>query len=174
MSNNLSIALTPETAVEAKQEAARAAQEAAQTPQWSHSARVINGVNRVTSRDGSTTTTNTPEVQRGSSADLRDTNSTSIVGSARSAVGNPISASAIRPDSIVKVQGMETRADVAERMGLIRRTANGYEDANGAPAPAPRQQQQQQAKPEQQQQQEQKPTAEKVADLDPQTHALVN
>lgn len=92
---------------------------------------------------------------------------------AKSSFGATLTGRDIRPDSIVKVSGIETSVRAALAAGLIRDTGNGYEYADGTPAGEQAQQSQQQ-NPQQQQQEQQNKAPEKLADLDATNHALVN
>lgn len=56
--------------------------------------------------------------------------------SARDRAGNPISLSAAGPNDVVTINGSDTLASVWESMGMLRRTATGYETVGEAASPA--------------------------------------
>lgn len=64
-------------------------------------------------------------VQRVSSADVGVGNDVQAV----SPTGRPLAPSEVRPDSIVRVGGLEMKASIAERMGLLVRDSGGYRNA---------------------------------------------
>lgn len=60
--------------------------------------------------------------------------STGIIATARSQTGTPRAASEIRPHDLVRVDGVEIEAALAERMGYLRKTPWGtYEEVEGGP-----------------------------------------
>jgi hypothetical protein len=169
--SDLHIQLTQDTAQEAK---ALAAQEAAKenaSPRWGTSERQIGGLTRTTWSGGeSTTDTNAGVVKDGGTPSAPSGNPGQAI-TARSAMGSTLTGRAITPTSIVNINGIETSVQAALHANLIHDTGNGYAYGDGtgnSPAPTPQQQQQQQKAPQQEQ-----PTEDRVANLDPVTHALV-
>ncbi len=87
-----------------------------------------------------------------------------ILGTTRTSTGSPTAASRLKPDSTIEIQGTRMTLKVAERLGFVTRTRDGYQEVGQAqPALASSPQDQQQPAPEarqpQQEQQASSPDA---------------
>ncbi len=90
----------------------------------------------ITVREGSTVhATGSMRAQRVTTADLRPVSGDGILSTARSHIGQPQTPMQITPDSLVMIQGREVKASIAESLGLIRKSANGYEEASASATP---------------------------------------
>jgi len=173
-----SLQITPDEATALATDAARTQQSikdnAAAAAKFTHSARVVGDVARVTVRSatdayGDTTQEVTqeiaPGVTRASAGEMPSSESAPVFHSAN---GRTLLKSEITPKSLVTLEGVTTDVQSAIYAGLLRQTEDGYVNANGiAAATATNRSDHQQHQPgpqEQPQQGDQAPAVEPLPD----------
>jgi len=159
----------PGEASAVQQDAAQIAQQQPTAPRWTDSARLVGNTARITLSGGSETVENVENVKQSEYGELTQRDpSGGILSTARSTFGRPVAGTDVRPNSIVKVGGMETSVAAAVAAGLLQRNGDGSYSETGDGSQVSSQAPQEPQQPQEQQQQD--PAATKVEDLPQQLH----